>query len=124
MKNTIKEKSGVEISFFFKVLKNDVFHTSNAFDSDYTWDYKLEVSETDFKSISEQIEKSKFYNPEGSYNFGEAIYDSLKVYNLKGYWVTGKNMYIFYPAKEQWAESTNIQVDKSKRTIKVNLVHL
>ncbi|MBK9492214.1 MAG: hypothetical protein IPO07_28065 [Haliscomenobacter sp.] len=34
MKNTIEEKSGVEISFFFKTIENDIFHTSGAFDRD------------------------------------------------------------------------------------------
>lgn len=124
MKSTIKEKSGIEISYFFKILENDIFHTPGAFDSDYTWNYKLKVSKSDFNSISDQIAKSKFYNSEGSFNFAEPIYDSLSFYNLKGYWVSERNIFRFYGAEEEWAERTDIEIDKAKRTIKVNLVHL
>lgn len=124
MKNTIEEKSGVEISFFYKTIENDVFHTPGAFDSDYTWNYKLKVNESDFESMSTQIESSKFYNSKGGYNFAEPIYDSLRIYNLKGFWTSEENFYKFYGAEEEWAERTDIEIDKKERTIKVDLVHL
>jgi len=124
MKNTIEEKSGIEISFFYKTIDNNVFHTPGAFDSDYTWKYKLKVSESDLESISKQIINSKFYNSNGSDNFAEPIYDSLRIHNLKGFWHSEKDLFRFYPAQEEWAESTDIEINKKDRTIKVYLVHL
>ncbi|UII33654.1 hypothetical protein LVD17_07450 [Fulvivirga ulvae] len=122
MKNTIKRNSGIEISYFFKVMENKTFHYPGAFDSDYTWVFKLKVSEKDIKKISEQIENSKFYNAKDDYS--NSIYDSLTTYNLKGYWVLDKNVYEFYQAVEQWKEITTIQIDRLERTIEVNLTHL
>ncbi|MEL6720120.1 MAG: hypothetical protein AAFP82_15520, partial [Bacteroidota bacterium] len=66
MKYTIERKSGIQISFFFRVLDNDIFHMPNAFDSDYTWSYKLKVTKSDLESISTQIENSRFYNSTNS----------------------------------------------------------
>jgi len=124
MKYTIQEKSGVKISFFFKTIENNTFHTPGAFDSDYTWEYKLKVSESDLESIANQIENSRFYNAEGSYNLAEPIYDSLRIHDLKGFWTLKDNAYNFHSAKEEWAETTDIEINKEKRTISVYLVHL
>ena len=124
MKNVINNKSGIKVSIFFKILENDVFHTPNAFDSDYTWNYKLKISETNYKSISNQIESSKFYNSRGWSNLAEPIYDSLSIYGLKGFWTGTDEKYEFHPSKEEWAESTNIEILKSDKTIDVYLVHL
>jgi len=124
MKNTIKEKSGIEISSFFNTIENEVYHTPSAFDSDYTWDYTVRVSESDFESIAHQIKNSKFYNSAGGYNLAEPIYDSLEIYDLMGFWTSEKDIFKFYAAKKEWAETTTIEINKKDRTIKVNLVHL
>ncbi|MEL6941287.1 MAG: hypothetical protein AAFO82_01340 [Bacteroidota bacterium] len=124
MKYTIERKSGIQISFFFRVLDNDIFHMPNAFDSDYTWSYKLKVTKSDLESISTQIENSRFYNSTNSYNSSESIFDSLSVYKLKGYWQAKNDLYQFYPAKEEWSEKADIEINKETQTIKVYLVHL
>lgn len=124
MRNTIKEKSHVEIPYLFKVVENEIFHSPMAFDSDYTWYYEIKVSEEGLESITAQIEKSKFFDTEGSLNYSSPIYDSLTAHNLKGYWTTEKNGYRFYPAEEEWSERTEIEIDRKNRTIKVELIHL
>ncbi|MEL6675812.1 MAG: hypothetical protein AAFR61_26630 [Bacteroidota bacterium] len=124
MKNTIEEKSGIQVSVFFKTIENDVFHTPGAFDSDYTWNFKIKVSESDFEAISTQIENSTFFNAKGGYNFAEPIYDSLRVHNLKGFWTSEGSFYKFYEAEEEWGERTEIEIDKKERSIKVHLAHL
>lgn len=124
MRNTLIEKSGIEISYLYQTIENDIFHTPGAFDSDYTWDFTLKVSESDFESISMQIEQSKFYNSREGYNLSAPIYDSLKIHQSQGFWTTEGNLYKFYETKEKWAERTDIEIDKKKRTIKVHLVHI
>ncbi len=124
MKNTIKEKSGVDISFFFKTLENKVFYMPGAFDSDYDWDFTLRVNKADFKSISYQIENSPFYNSIGEAYLGKPLYDSLTTYEVKGFWTGTTEKYEFHPSEEDWAEMTYIEILKKDRTIKVSLNHL
>lgn len=124
MKTTIEEKSGVKISFLFKTIENDIFHTPGAFDSDYTWNYKLKISESDLGSITNQIETSKFFNVDKAENFSGSIYDSLSLYQLKGFWTLKDNIYIFHESKEEWSERTTIKINKKERTIDVDLLHL
>lgn len=124
MKNTIKEKSGISVSLFFSEIENKTLYSPTAFDSDYSWMYQIKVGEKDMLSISEQIENSRFFNSKGAYNLGQPIYDSLSVNNLKGFWTKTDLGYEFFPAKEEWAERTKIEVDSNNRTIAVDLTHL
>lgn len=124
MKNTIKEKSGISVSIFFSEIENRTLYSPTAFDSDYSWMYQIRVGEKDMLSISEQIENSRFFDSKGIYYLGQPIYDSLRVNNLKGFWTKTDLGYEFFPAKEEWAETTKIEIDSKNRTISVDLTHL
>lgn len=124
MRNTIKEKSDIGVSYFFSVVENEVYHTPSAFDSDYTWTFKLKIGESTLSSISEEIENSKFYVYQDGKNQVKSIYDSISTHKLKGYWRETKNGYEFFPSREAWAESTTISINKRDRTVAVELVHL
>ena len=124
IKRTIEEKSNIKISLFFKEIENDILHTTGAFDSDYTWYFKLKVNESDYESISRQIENSKFYNLSGIDDLSNSIYDSLKLQKLKGGWTSEGEFYEFHEIDEKWKERTKIEIDKKERTIRVILVHL
>ena len=122
MKNTIEEKSDLKISFFFQVVSYSYFHMPQAFDSDYTWTYVLKLNEDDFESVKNQVLKSKFYNSYSQYD--NTVYDSLSIYDLKGFWISIDGGYKFVEGKEAVSEITDIKIDSTKRTIEVNLDHL
>lgn len=122
--NTIKDKSDVEMSMFYIPLKSYTRHTPNAFDSDYTWMKKVKLRKSDYQSISKQIEASRFFRAYGSKRYKFNIYDSLRIYQLPGYWVDEGDTYEFTPSEEAWAEPTEIIIDKDKRTLEMRLVHL
>ena len=124
MQRTILNKSGIKISPYYHTIKNVIRHSPTAFDSDYQWLYKIQVTETDMVSISTQIENSRFYNFNKSDGSIGMIQDSLTHNKLDGYWMSNDNKYLFKPSEEKWDESTTIEIDRSERTIEVYLVHL
>jgi len=122
--NTIKEKSDVEMSMFYIPLESSTRHSPYAFDSDYTWVKKVRLRKSDYRSIVKQIEDSRFFRPGNSIRYGFNVYDSLRIHELPGYWIDEGSTYEFNPSYEAWAESTNITIDKKKRTLEMTLVHL
>jgi len=124
IKSTIYEKGAIQIPYFFEIIDKDLIHTPNAFDSDYSFNVRIRVSNTAMERLSNQIETSRFFNAQGGWNLAEPIYDSLELYQLGGFWVEQENGYRFHQARDDGMEPTIITVNKTERIINLDLTHL
>jgi hypothetical protein len=104
----IKDKTNLELSEDFKIIRKSIEHTEEAFDSDYTIGLIIEYKESDEENITEQILKS------------------MKSKSEKGRWINYANGFDFEHSNNDInsAEPFYLKVDTLNNKLELSLSHL
>ena len=122
----IKEKTALELSENFEIIRDSVEYIEGAFDSDYSYQLIIEYRKTESKNIVKQIINSTLFDTINSTNYADPIWKIIDSKTDKGIWSSNEKGFEFLRCdnEKNISEPFYLTVDTTTKRIELNLTHL
>ena len=126
MASLLSEKSDLQISKNFNVIKDSIKNTEGAFDLDYTYYLKIEYDKLEEENIIEQIINSAFFDTIQFMNYAEPIWKEVQLKGKKGIWTKEEKgfRYLYLNNGVNSREPFYLNIDTTTNRIDLTLIHL